>query len=122
MMLETETRMLGEVMIVDCRGRIQLGDETATLRQLVHELMNESRHIVLNLTDVTHIDSNGIGMLFGLHIYATKSGIVIKLVGLGDSIKKVADMTKLSTIFEVHPTVKEAVASFNPAIPQPTGT
>lgn len=113
-MLETGTHLIDEVSIVDCRGRIVLGEETAKLRQLVKELMGESQRIVLNLTDVTHIDSNGIGMLFGLHISSEKAGVKIKLAGLGGHVKSVSEITKLAMVYETFPTVEEAVASFVP--------
>lgn len=117
-MLETSTHTIDDVIIVDCRGRIVLGDETADLRHLVKDLMNESPRIVLNLAEVTHIDSNGIGMLFGLHISAEKAGVKMKLAGLGGRVKSVSEITKLSMTCETFPTVEEAVSSFAPAVAQ----
>lgn len=114
-MLQTSTRTIGDVIVADCRGRIVLGDETAELRHLVKDLMTESSQIVLNLTDVTHIDSNGIGMLFGLHISAEKAGVKLKLAGLGGHAKSVTEITKLTMTCETFPTVEAAVASFEPA-------
>ena len=113
-MLETSTHLIDDVTIVDCRGKIALGEETAKLRQLVKELMTESQRIVLNLSDVVHIDSNGIGMLFGLHIAAEKAGVKMKLAGLGGHVKSVSEITKLSMACETFATVEEAVASFVP--------
>lgn len=118
MMLQISTRVSGGIAIVDCRGRIILGDETAALRDLVNDLMNERSQVVLDLTGVTHIDSNGIGMLAALHISASKRGAVIKLAGLGERVKSVMEITKLATIFEVYPTVEQAAASFEISIPQ----
>lgn len=112
--LSATTRKSGIATIVDCCGQIILGDETASLRQLVYELVKKSPNIVLNLTGVTRIDSNGIGTLFGLKISASKSGAVIKLAGLGDRIKSVMEITKLLTFFETFPTAEEAAVSFGP--------
>ena len=116
MSLETTTRTLGDVIIVECAGRIVLGEETANLRNLVANLMNETPSLVLDLSEVAHIDSNGIGMLFGLHIAAQKRGVTIKLAGLGGRIKEVAEITRLSTVFEVFPTADAAAASLSPAV------
>lgn len=115
MTLQSLIRTLGDVKVVDCRGRIVLGEETAQLRELVKDLIQPSARIVLNLTNVNHIDSNGIGMLVGLHITAKNTDALIKLAGLVDHVKSVMETTRLSTIFEVYPTVEEAVASFPPA-------
>lgn len=112
MTLQTITRNLGDVAVVDCRGRIVLGDETAELRQLVRNLLTLSPRIVLNLSEVTHIDSNGIGMLVGLYVAAKNSNAVIKLAGLGEKVKSVLETTRLISLFENYPTVDEAVASF----------
>ena len=112
MALQSLIRTLGDVKVVDCRGRIALGDETAELRQLVKDLLQPSARIVLNLTNVNHIDSNGIGMLVGLYIAAKNANAIIKLAGLVDHVKSVMETTRLSTIFESYPTVEEAVASF----------
>ena len=112
MTLQSLIRTQGDVKVVDCRGRIVLGDETAELRQLVKDLLQPSARIVLNLTNVNHIDSNGIGMLVGLHIAAKNASAIIKLAGLVDHVKSVMETTRLSTIFESYPTVEEAVASF----------
>ena len=112
MKLQTATRNVGEVAVVDCRGRIVLGDETAELRQLVRNLIGLSPRIVLNLTQVNHIDSNGIGMLVGLYVAAKNANAAIKLAGLVDHVRSVMETTRLSTIFETYNTVEEAVASF----------
>ncbi len=115
MKLQIATRTVSGVSVVDCHGRIVLGEETAELRQVVKDFMRPSAHIVLNLTGVDHVDSNGIGMLFGLHVSAEKDGVVIKLAGLGGHVKSVAEITRLITYFDSYPTVEEAVASFGPA-------
>jgi anti-sigma B factor antagonist len=117
-MLQTSTHTIDDVIIVDCRGRIVLGDETANLRHLVKDLMNESPRIVVNLAEVTQIDSNGIGTLFGLYISAEKAGAKMKLAGLGGHAKSVSEITKLAMACETFPTVEEAIASFAPAVMQ----
>ncbi len=112
-MLQTSLRTLGKVFVVDCRGKIVLGEETAALRCLVKELISESSRIVVNMAEVTHIDSNGIGTLFGLYVSARNTGATIKLAALGGSVKSVCEITKLAVTFETFPTVEEAVTSFD---------
>ncbi len=117
MTLQSLIRTLGDVKVVDCRGRIVLGDETAELRQLVKDLLQPSARIVLNLSQVNHIDSNGIGMLVGLHVAAKNGNATIKLAGVVDHVKSVMETTRLITIFETYDTVEDAVASFAPPTP-----
>ncbi len=112
MALESLIRSFGDVRVVDCRGRIVLGDETARLRELVKDLLRPSAHIVLDLTHVNHIDSNGIGMLVGVQVTARNANAVIKLAGLVDHVRSVMETTRLLTIFETYSTAEEAVASF----------
>ena len=112
MALDSLIRTVGSVRIVDCRGRIVLGEETAKLRELIKDLLLPSARIVLDLTHVNHIDSNGIGMLVGVLTTAKKATAVIKLAGLGGHVRSVMEATRLLTVFESYPTAEEAVASF----------
>ncbi len=114
-MLQTSTRTVGPVIIVDCRGEVVLGDETASLRDQVKDLMMDSKFIVLNMEDVKHIDSNGIGTLFGLHITAEKLGVKLHLAALGKYVKSVSEVTKLTMFIPAYPTVEQAVARFEVA-------
>jgi anti-anti-sigma factor len=114
MTLQSLVRTLGDAKVVDCRGRIVLGDETAELRQLVKDLLQPSARIVLNLTNVNHIDSNGIGMLVGVLTTAKQANAGIKLAGLGGHVRSVMEATRLLTLFESYATAEEAAASFAP--------
>lgn len=113
MLLRTSTRTLAGAMIVDCAGRIVMGEETAYLRHQVKDLLNESGRIVLNLNDVTYMDSSGVGTLVGLYASARSSGGEIKLAGLTGRVKDILQITKLGSIFEFYNTPEEAAATFN---------
>ena len=113
MLLKTSTRSLGSVAIVDCSGRIVMGEETAFLRSQVKDLLNESRQIVLNLAEVNYIDSSGLGTLVGLYTSARSVGGEIKLAALTGRVKDVLQITKLGSIFEFYDTAEEAASTFN---------
>ena len=113
MLLTTSTRSLGGVVIIDCSGRIVMGDETAFLRHQLKDLLNESRQIVLSLAGVNYMDSSGLGTLVGLYTSARSVGGEIKLAGLTQRIKDVLQITKLGSIFEFYDTAEEAASTFN---------
>lgn len=107
------TRYVADVAIVDCSGRIVLGEETASVRQYVKALLTQSPHVVLNLAQVNYVDSSGVGTLVSLYTTARGAGGNIKLAGLGTRVKDVLQITKLGTIFEVFDAAENAAASFN---------
>jgi len=113
MLLTTSTRSLGGVVIIDCSGRIVMGDETAFLRHQVKDLLNESRQVVLSLAQVNYMDSSGLGTLVGLYTSARSVGGEIKLAGLTQRVKDVLQITKLGSIFEFYDTAEEAASTFN---------
>ncbi|MBZ5568821.1 MAG: STAS domain-containing protein [Acidobacteriia bacterium] len=113
MQLETSCRTFGDAVIVDCKGRIVFGEETAFLRHQVKDLLHESRQIVLNLADVHYIDSTGVGELVSLYTSARNRGGSIKLAGLTGRVKDVLQITKLATVFQTFDTAEEASADFN---------
>jgi len=77
--------------------------------------LNKSRQIVLDLGEVTHIDSGGLGTLVGLYASARKAGGDIKLANLGSHAQELLQITKLVTVFEVFDKAEDAIASFNKA-------
>lgn len=115
MPLQLSTRYLGDIAIVDCIGRIVLGDESAALRQHVKELLAESPNIVLNLARVTYVDSSGVGALMSLYTSARNGYGSIKLANLTTRVRDLLQITKLATVFETFDTPEDAAASFNKA-------
>jgi anti-sigma B factor antagonist len=107
------TRYVADVAIVDCSGRLVLGEETASMRQYVKALLTQSPRVVLNLAQVNYVDSSGVGTLVSLYTTARGAGGNIKLAGLGTRVKDVLQITKLGTIFEVFDAAENAAASFN---------
>lgn len=115
MNLKLSTRQMDGIAIVDCSGRIVFGEEAAALREYVKELIQKSPRIVLNLNDVTYIDSGGLGMLVGLYTSAHTATGDVKLANLTQRVNQLLQVTKLVTVFEVHETVEDAVKSFTKA-------
>jgi len=112
MQLRMSTRTLDGVMVVDCSGRIVFGEESASLRDAIKKLLSESPKVVLNLRDVTYIDSGGLGTLVSLYTTAQNAGGALKLARLTQRVDDLMQVTKLVTIFEVFDDEKQAVQSF----------
>ncbi len=112
MSLATSTRRLGGVIVVDCSGKIVLGEESTALRTLVKDLLTKSRQIVLELGEVAYIDSAGLGALVGLYTSAQNAGGDIKLAKLSPRLRDLLQITRLYTVFEVFATAEDAAAAF----------
>ena len=109
-------RHSGDVAIVDLSGRITLGEGSGLVRGTIKELTGAgSRNILLNLKDVTYIDSAGLGTLVAGFTSAQNQGASLKLAKLTSRFSEILHITKLVTVFDVFPTVEEAVNSFPPA-------
>jgi len=94
-------------------GRIVLGEESNALREKVKSLVAEGKKkIVLNMENISFIDSAGLGTLVAAHHSAKGQGASLRLCHLGAKFSEVLQITKLMTIFEVYNTEAEAVASF----------
>ena len=94
MSLHMITRMFAGVLIVECSGRLVLGEESANLRHLVRDHLIESKQVVLDLGKVTYIDSSGLGILVGLYSTATKVGGGIKLANLNPGLEDILQITR----------------------------
>jgi len=110
--LRISTRTIDGVLIVDCNGRIVFGEESANLRDTVKKLITDNKHIVLNLSGVSYIDSGGLGTLVALYTSAQTNGGKIKLASLTPRVGDLLQVTKLVTIFEVYDNEEQAVQSF----------
>jgi len=107
------SRQVGDVTVVDAAGRITLGEGASAFREKVRELVNNnSKKILLNLGDVSYIDSSGIGELVSGFTTVTNSGGQLKLVGLSKRVKDLLQITKLYTVFEAFDDEAQAVRSF----------
>jgi anti-sigma B factor antagonist len=107
------TRQVGDVTVIDAAGRITLGEGASAFRDRIRELAsNGDKKILLNLAEVSYIDSSGIGELVSGFTTVTGDGGQLKLVGLSKRIKDLLQITKLYTVFDVHDDEAAAVRSF----------
>ncbi len=103
----------GDVTILDLKGRVRIGGSTVALHRAVRCLVEEGKtQILLNLTDVSHIDSTGLGELIASHISVQDKGGEIKLAHLTERLRELMVITKLFTVFDVFDDEQEALASF----------
>jgi anti-sigma B factor antagonist len=113
MNLRATNRDIGDTTVVDISGRITLGEGSALLRTLVRQLLDQRRKfIVLNLADVSYIDSSGIGELVSSFTAVKKEGGELKLLNLTKKVHDLLLITKLFTVFDVHNDEEKAIASF----------
>lgn len=110
--LNIVNKQVGDVSVVALKGRIVLGEESSALRERVKNLVSDGkRKIVLNMTNVTYIDSAGLGALVAAHVSAKKEGTVLLLSDLGTKFHEVMQVTRLLTVFNVFATEAAAISS-----------
>jgi anti-sigma B factor antagonist len=110
MPLKITNREVDGVTVLALDGRIVLGEETSTLREKVKSLLGEGKkNIVLNLSNVTLIDSSGLGALVAAYSSAKSGGASLRLSNLGSRFNELLQITKLYTVFEVFETESDAV-------------
>jgi anti-sigma B factor antagonist len=113
MSVKLGTRKVGDVTVVDVNGRITLGEGSSALRDEIRALIDKGdKKILLNLSDVTYIDSSGIGELVSGFTSVANAGGTLKLLGLTKRVKDLLQITKLYTVFDVHEEEAHAVKSF----------
>ncbi len=113
MSLKVNVRQVGQVAVIDLGGKITLGEGSGTLRDTVAEVVAKgNKNILLNMADVTYIDSAGLGELVGSYASITNKGGQLKLVNLQNKVKDLMQITKLHTVFHVFDAEDEAIASY----------
>lgn len=113
MSVKLSTRQVGNVTVIDVAGRITLGEGSSALRETLRDLVAKNQNkILLNLADVSYIDSSGIGELVSGYTTVTNTGGSLKLLNLNKRVKDLLQITKLYTVFEVHEDEAAAIRSF----------
>ncbi len=113
MSLKINIRETDNAVILDLSGRITLGEGLADLRDTIREsLAGDQQNIVLNLADVSHIDSSGLGQLVGSYATVTNKGGQMKLLNLQKKVHDLMQVTKLLTVFDCYTSEPAALRSF----------
>src|SRR6202007_1402324 len=111
--MKLNTRQVDGVTILDLSGRITLGEGSVVLRDTIREVLGRGeKKILLNLGDVTYIDSSGIGELVSAFTAVRKEGGELKLLNLTKKVHDLLQITKLYTVFDVNDDEATAIASF----------
>jgi len=111
--VKLSNRQVGDVTVIDVAGRITLGEGSSALRDAMRELVGKNqKKILLNLGEVSYIDSSGIGELVSGFTTVTNSGGNLKLLNLNKRVKDLLQITKLYTVFDVHEDEAGAIRSF----------
>ena len=112
--LSLKERQAGDVTIIDLSGKITIGEGSVQLREAVRKLLEDGKKkLLLNLGDVSYVDSSGIGELVSSYTTTNNNGGQLKLLNLTGKIKDLLLITKLLTVFETHDNEQTAVSSFN---------
>jgi anti-sigma B factor antagonist len=108
------TRKVEDVTVIDAAGRITLGEGSTSFRDTVRKLVAAGdKKIVLNLAEVSYIDSSGIGELVSAFTSVANQSGQLKLLNLTERIKGLLQITKLYTVFEVFDSEATAIRSFS---------
>jgi anti-sigma B factor antagonist len=111
--MKATVRQVDSVIVVDVSGRITLGEGCTQLRELIrNQLAKGNKKILLNLGDVTYIDSSGIGELVSGYTAASNQGGQLKLLNLTKKVHDLLQITKLYTVFDIHDDEASGIRSF----------
>jgi anti-sigma B factor antagonist len=112
--MQIEERVVGDVTILDLKGKITLGEGDEALKDKVNSLaLQQRKRILLNLEGVPYIDSAGLGEVVRTYTTISRQGGQLKLVNLTKRITDLLSITKLLTVFETFDSEAEALKSFN---------
>ena len=113
MSLKMSNREVNGIVIIDLSGQLTLGESSAAIRDEVRDQTSQgSRKILLNLANVTYIDSAGLGELTAAYTSVKNRGGELKLLNLTKRVHDLMQITKLYTVFDVYDDVKKAITSF----------
>lgn len=113
MSMKVNNRQVDGVTVVDMSGRITLGEGSVVLRDTIRDLVGKGqKKILLNLGDVTYIDSSGIGELVSAFTSVRREGGDLKLLNLTKKVHDLLQITKLYTVFDIKDEEAAAIKSF----------
>jgi anti-sigma B factor antagonist len=111
--MKATLRQVDSIIVIDMSGRITLGEGCTQLRELVREQLGKGKkELLLNLADITYIDSSGIGELVSAFTTVSNQGGQLKLLNLTKKVHDLLQITKLYTVFDVHDDEAKALGTF----------
>ena len=111
--MKIEKRKKGDVVILDLKGKILIGDGIDDLRDSINNIIKENEtKVLLNFADVPYLDSTGLGEVVRSYTSIKKSGGTIKIINLTNKVRDLLSVTKLITVFDTFEVEDEAIASF----------
>jgi anti-sigma B factor antagonist len=111
--MQIEERVVNDVMILDLKGKITLGDGDEALKDKINSLvLQNKKRILLNLADVPYIDSAGLGEVVRTYTTVSRQGGQLKLVNLTKRITDLLSITKLLTVFETFGSEADALKTY----------
>ncbi len=114
--MHIDQRAVGDIVVLDLKGKITLGEGDELLKDKVNSLVNQGhKKILLNLAEVPYIDSAGLGEIVRTYTTVSRQGGSLKLLNLTKRITDLLSITKLLTVFETFELEKDAVQSFSAA-------
>jgi anti-anti-sigma factor len=112
-MMNVNVRQRDDVNILDLKGRITIGSGEVALRNAVQEVLNSgATKVLINMKDVSTIDSSGIGELVSAYTTATNRGAKLRLANLPAKVTDILTITQLITVFDVYDSEDAAIQSF----------
>jgi anti-sigma B factor antagonist len=109
-------RRVGNVTVIDVSGKLTASDGTGRVKDKITSLVFQGhKQLVLNLANVTYVDSSGLGELVACHLTAERGGSAIKIANAGNRTQDLLVLTKLVTLFDSHPNEQAAIDSFSGA-------
>lgn len=113
MSMKASNRQVDGIAVVDMSGRITLGEGSVVLRDTIRDLVGKGqKKILLNLGDVTYIDSSGIGELVSAFTAVRREGGELKLLNLTKKVHDLLQITKLYTVFDIKDDEATAIKAF----------
>jgi len=111
--MKATLRQVDSIIVIDMSGRITLGEGCTQLRELVREQLGKGKkELLLNLADITYIDSSGIGELVSAFTTVSNQGGQLKLLNLTKKVHDLLQITKLYTVFDIHDDEAKAIGTF----------
>ncbi len=112
--MKIEMRTIGDVRVLDCSGKLTLGEGTMSIRNMVRDLLQGgAKKIILNLADINYIDSAGVGELVSTYTTVVNGGGQLKLLNMTKKLRDLLTITKLLTVFDIFDDEKAALAGFS---------